>query len=165
MKKKSILRNIIITLLALVAACVISFIFQRLEVQEHITTIFVFSVFIVSLFTDGYFYGIFSSVVGTVAINFAFTYPFLEFDFITPVNVISAIIKNCDIADSYPCKPFFESKDCLGIRHLIRKLCHNNILLCSFSEHKILNNVKFYVLVHIITYFRLKVNTLKQINL
>lgn len=92
MKKKSILRNIIITLLALVAACVISFIFQRLEVQEHITTIFVFSVFIVSLFTDGYFYGIFSSVVGTVAINFAFTYPFLEFDFITPVNVISAII-------------------------------------------------------------------------
>ena len=92
MKKKSILRNIIITLLALVAACVISFIFQRLEVQEHITTIFVFSVFIVSLFTDGYFYGIFSSVVGTVAINFVFTYPFLKFDFITPVNVISAII-------------------------------------------------------------------------
>ena len=92
MKKKSILRNIIITLLALVVACAISLIFQRLEVQEHITTIFVFSVFIVSLFTDGYFYGIFSSVVGTVAINFAFTYPFLEFDFITPVNVISAII-------------------------------------------------------------------------
>ena len=92
MKKKSILRNIIITLLALVAAGVISFIFQRLEVQEHITTIFVFSVFIVSLFTDGYFYGIFSSVVGTVAINFVFTYPFLKFDFITPVNVISAII-------------------------------------------------------------------------
>ena len=92
MKKESILRNIIITLLALVVSCAISLIFQRLEVQEHITTIFVFSVFIVSLFTDGYFYGIFSSVVGTVAINFAFTYPFLEFDFITPVNVISAII-------------------------------------------------------------------------
>ncbi len=45
MKKKSILRNIIITLLALVVACAISLIFQRLEVQEHITTIFVFSVF------------------------------------------------------------------------------------------------------------------------
>lgn len=42
MKKKSILRNIIITLLALVAAGVISFIFQRLEVQEHITTILYF---------------------------------------------------------------------------------------------------------------------------
>ena len=55
MKKKSILRNIIITLLALVAAGVISFIFQRLEVQEHITTIFVFFVFIVSLFTYVYF--------------------------------------------------------------------------------------------------------------
>lgn len=92
MKKKSILRNIFITLLALVSACAISLIFQRLEVQEHITTIFVFSVFLVSLFNDGYFYGIFSSVAGTVAINFAFTYPFLEFDFLTPVNVISAII-------------------------------------------------------------------------
>lgn len=49
MKKESILRNIIITLLALVVSCAISLIFQRLEVQEHITTIFVFSVFIVSL--------------------------------------------------------------------------------------------------------------------
>ena len=69
MKKKSILRNIIITLLALVAAGVISFIFQRLEVQEHITTIFVFSVFIVSLFTDGYFYGIFSSVAAQLPLT------------------------------------------------------------------------------------------------
>lgn len=91
-RKKKILKNIVISLFALAAACAISPLFQWLGVEEHITTIFVFSVFIVSLCTDGYLYGIVSAVIGTVAINFAFTYPFLKFDFLTPINVISAII-------------------------------------------------------------------------
>ena len=35
---------------------------------------------------------ILSAVIGMFAINFAFTYPFFSFDFITPINVISAVI-------------------------------------------------------------------------
>lgn len=83
MRKKKILKNIVISLFALAAACAISPLFQWLGVEEHITTIFVFSVFIVSLCTDGYLYGIVSAVIGTVAINFAFTYPFLKLSLFT----------------------------------------------------------------------------------
>ena len=89
---KNIIRNTAIALLTLVAACALSMIFQRLDVTEHITTAFVFAVFIISLLTEGYLYGILSAVIGMFAINFAFTYPFFSFDFITPINVISAVI-------------------------------------------------------------------------
>lgn len=44
------------------------------------------------LFTKGYVYGVVSAVIAMVAINFAFTYPYFAFDFINPINVISAII-------------------------------------------------------------------------
>ena len=89
---KNIIRNTAIALLTLAAACALSMIFQRLDVTEHITTAFVFAVFIISLLTEGYLYGILSAVIGMFAINFAFTYPFFSFDFITPINVISAVI-------------------------------------------------------------------------
>ena len=89
---KNVIRNTAIALLTLAAACALSLIFQRLDVTEHITTVFVFAVFIISLLTEGYLYGILSAVAGMVAINFAFTYPFFSFDFITPINGISAVI-------------------------------------------------------------------------
>lgn len=62
------------------------------EVQEHITTVFVFAVFLVSLFTDGYLYGVCAAFIGTVAVNYAFTFPFFALDFTPPVNLISGII-------------------------------------------------------------------------
>ena len=89
---KNVIRNTAIALLTLAAACALSMIFQRLDVTEHITTVFVFAVFIISLLTEGYLYGILSAVIGMFAINFAFTYPFFSFDFITPINGISAVI-------------------------------------------------------------------------
>ena len=89
---KNVIRNTAVALLTLVAACVLSMIFQRLDVEEDITTVFVFAVFIISLLTEGYLYGILSAVIGIFAINFAFTYSFFSFDFITPINVISGVI-------------------------------------------------------------------------
>lgn len=89
---KSILKNSLILFIALAVAIALSIQFQGLDVQEHITTVFVFAVFLISLLTDGYFYGIAAAVIAVVAINFAFTYPYFAFDFINPVNVISAII-------------------------------------------------------------------------
>lgn len=62
------------------------------EVPEHITTVFVFAVFLISLFTEGYLYGILSSFIGTIAVNYAFTFPYFAINFTIPVNLISAII-------------------------------------------------------------------------
>lgn len=92
MKMKEVLKNILIMFLALFLAAILSLQFQRLDVEEHITTIFVFAVFMISLLTAGYVYGIVASVIGMVAINFVFTYPYFELDFINPVNGISAVI-------------------------------------------------------------------------
>lgn len=92
MKAKRIVRDILILLGALAAATALSIQSQRLDVEEHITTIFVFAVFLISLFTGGYLYGVAGAVIGMVAINFAFTYPYFAFDFMNPVNLISAVI-------------------------------------------------------------------------
>ena len=92
MKIKKALKDILVFFFALGFALVLSIQFQAWNVEEHITTIFVFAVFLISLLTDGYVYGVVASVVGMFAINFIFTYPYLAFDFINPVNLISAVI-------------------------------------------------------------------------
>jgi two-component system sensor histidine kinase KdpD len=43
--------------------------------------IFVLTVLVVSRLTDGYFYGIFTSIVALFAVNYVFTYPYFAFDF------------------------------------------------------------------------------------
>lgn len=43
--------------------------------------IFVLVVLVVSLTTDGYFYGLLAAVISVFAVNWAFTYPYLKMDF------------------------------------------------------------------------------------
>lgn len=62
------------------------------QLPEHIPTIFVFAVFLVSLVTRGYVYGILTSFAGTLAVNYAFTFPYFALNFTIPVNLISAVI-------------------------------------------------------------------------
>lgn len=92
MKAKDIIKNSTISLAIFSIALVLSIFFQEIGVEEHITTLFVFAVFLISLFTEGYVYGVISAVTGMFAINYIFTYPYFAFDFITPVNLISAVI-------------------------------------------------------------------------
>lgn len=92
MKIRKVLLDSLISLVTLSAAFALSIAFQRLDVEEHITTVFVFAVFLIALLTSGYLYGVAASVVAMVEINFVFTYPYFAFDFIDPVNLISAVI-------------------------------------------------------------------------
>ncbi len=92
MKPQKILKDILISALLLGIATVLSAQFQKWNVSELITTIFVFAVFLISLFTDGFVYGVVSSVIGMFLINFVFTYPYFELNFIKPGNLISAVI-------------------------------------------------------------------------
>ena len=90
---KSHIKGIVITLASLLIAFVFSLSFQYIfDVQEHITTIFVFAVFLVSLFTEGYLYGVLAAFAGTVAVNYAFTFPYFALDFTIPVNIISGAV-------------------------------------------------------------------------
>ena len=92
MKLKKFLRDLILSVIIFCTAFALGILFQTLDVDEHITTIFVFAVFLISLLTEGYCYGIVSAIVGMLAVNYVFTYPYFAFDFNIPVNLISAII-------------------------------------------------------------------------
>ena len=87
------IQDSLITVAALGFAFGLSLLFQYIfEVQEHITTVFVFAVFLIALLTQGYVYGVAAAVIGTVAVNYAFTFPFFSIDFTTPVNIISGAV-------------------------------------------------------------------------
>lgn len=88
-----IIKNSLITVILLCLAFAISLLFQYIfEVQEHITTVFVFAVFLISLLTKEYVYGILTAFIGTIAVNWAFTFPYFTVDFAVPVNLISGVI-------------------------------------------------------------------------
>lgn len=94
MKKRiGIVKDCALTVWILAAAFGISLLLQDvLEIAEHITTLFVFAVFIISLITDGFWYGISATVVSVIAINYAFTYPYFNMDFSVPESIFSAIV-------------------------------------------------------------------------
>ena len=89
---KRISKNCLTAAAFLFLAFILSLVFQHFDVEEHITTVFVFAVFLISLFTDGYFYGVLAAFVGTIAVNYVFTFPYFALNFTIPVNLISGII-------------------------------------------------------------------------
>lgn len=92
MKVARVVRDSLTMVLLLLVAFILSTQFSSWDVEEHISTIFIFAVFLISLITSSYIWGVISSFIGVVLINYVFTYPFFAFDFINPVNLISAII-------------------------------------------------------------------------
>lgn len=57
-----------------------------------IPSVFVLGVFLISVITPGYIYGIVSALISVLAVNFAFTFPYFSFDFTIPENIVSVII-------------------------------------------------------------------------
>lgn len=94
MKKWSAyIKDFLITISILLLSYGISLLLQYVfEVHEHITTFFVFAVFLVSLFTKGYFYSIFATFVGTIAVDYAFTFPYFSLTLSNPANFLSSAI-------------------------------------------------------------------------
>ncbi|MBQ6905860.1 MAG: PAS domain-containing sensor histidine kinase [Clostridia bacterium] len=91
--KKTVLKDISLTVSILVLTFVFCLILREVfEIGEQVTAIFVFAVFLVSLLTDGYTYGLIASVLGTTAVNYAFTFPYFAINFTIHENIISAIV-------------------------------------------------------------------------
>ena len=49
--------------------------------DTHVPLIFVLAVLLVSLSTEGYFYGLLAALTSVLGVNFAFTFPYMELDF------------------------------------------------------------------------------------
>ena len=92
-KTKQCIKDCTLTLLLLAFSFIISMLMQNvLDIAEHITTLFVFAVFIISLATNSIFYGIAATVISVITINYAFTYPHFHMDFSVRESIFSAIV-------------------------------------------------------------------------
>lgn len=92
-KRQKQLASIIFTLGIIGVFFIISLIVEStLEADTLIPAIFALAVFLISLITDGFIYGIVASLLSVLALNFAFTFPYFKFNFSIPENMISAVI-------------------------------------------------------------------------
>lgn len=93
MKKRTILKDTVFTMLILCIAFVVSLvIMQTFDLYTTIPAIFTLAVFLISRYTESYVYGVIGSLVGMFAVNFAFTFPYFKFNFIIVENLVSAIV-------------------------------------------------------------------------
>lgn len=92
-KCKDIIKNVLLMLVMIAIGVVLCLIIKTTFTTDIlIPAVMVFSVFLISVFTDGYVYGILASVVSVIIVNFAFTFPYFKIDFLIPENITSAII-------------------------------------------------------------------------
>ena len=91
--KRHIVLDSLFTLMILVAIFLINLLLVELYDTKTMTPmIFVLGVFLVSWRTRGYGFGIAASFLSVLAVNWAFTYPYWEFDLISPECISSAVV-------------------------------------------------------------------------
>ncbi len=86
------LRDVTLTVVVLTVCFVCSIFLDYLQISEQITTAFAFAVFLISLMTDGYVYGLAASAAAVLLVNYAFTFPYFAFNFTIPANFFSALV-------------------------------------------------------------------------
>ncbi len=85
--------NASITIFILLSFFILNLFLQKyFSTQSLIPMIFVLGVFLVSLKTSGYLWGIAASLISVIALNFAFTYPYYAFGFLVPESITSAVV-------------------------------------------------------------------------
>lgn len=93
MKNSQRQKDILFSILIFGNAFAVNLLIQKLcTTHALVPMIFVFGVFLISLKTHGYCYGITSAILSVFAVNFAFTYPYYVFDFFVEESILSAVI-------------------------------------------------------------------------
>lgn len=92
-KHKQMVWDGIFTLSTLIILFIVNILIEEIfSTRTLIPMIFVLGVFLVSLKTQGYFWGITSSIISVLAVNYAFTFPYYAFDLISPECIFSAVV-------------------------------------------------------------------------
>ena len=93
MMKKTLLRDGAVTASILLAAFGANLLLLHYFDTPTVTPmIFVLGVFLISLLTWGYLWGIAASLLSVLAVNYAFTYPYYAFDLISPECLSAAAV-------------------------------------------------------------------------
>lgn len=93
MKQLLSIKDALFTIITLILLLFLNIWMQDMfDTKTLIPMIFVLGVFLISLKTQGYFWGITASLLSVLAVNYAFTYPYYAFDLISPECVASALV-------------------------------------------------------------------------
>ena len=88
-----LLKNLLVSFLCIGTALLLSLLLQKYLLNYTlIPAVFVLFIYLISLATDGYLYGIVSAIIAVLMINYAFTFPYFEFNFTIPENILSAVM-------------------------------------------------------------------------
>ncbi len=92
-KTVDVLKNSLITLAIL---CLCFFMCLMIKYVFHnsalVSAVFVLGIYLISVVTPGYIYGVTSALLCVLAVNFAFDFPFFAFNFTIAENIVSASI-------------------------------------------------------------------------
>ena len=92
-KFPKLLKNLLISTLSIGSALLLSLLMQKFLLNNAlISAVYVLAIYLISLTTDGYLYGIISAIIAVLMINYAFTFPYFEFNFTIPENILSTVI-------------------------------------------------------------------------
>ena len=90
---KQMLQDLFFLFLLLILAFILGLTLQKLtQSQSLVSMIFVLAVFLISLITQGYLWGILASLVSVLIFNYVFSFPYFAFDFLTTANLVSAFV-------------------------------------------------------------------------
>ena len=94
MKKSTWSRDLLVMLAALCVAGVAVVWVQRItgRIDGVAMLIFMLAVFVTSMYTDGYLWGVLASLASVLAVNFAFFTPYFAFNFTLPENLFSGLV-------------------------------------------------------------------------
>lgn len=92
-KNKPFILDGIYTLITLITLFGINLAIEIIfDTRNLVAMLFVLGVFLISLKTHGYFWGITASLISVLLVNYAFTFPFYAFDLISPECIFSALV-------------------------------------------------------------------------
>ena len=92
-KYKQIIKDLTFSVTILLITYFLGYYMQFVfDTDTMVPTLFVLGVFFISRQTEGYVWGVAASLASVVLVNFTFTAPYFEVDFITPVNMFAALV-------------------------------------------------------------------------
>lgn len=90
---KKIITDILISLGILSLALLACIAMNSLAIERsYVAMVLVLAVFLISVVTDGFVYGIVASLLAVLMDNFVFAFPYMAFDFLTLENLISGLV-------------------------------------------------------------------------
>ncbi len=79
---KNKIKDACITTFLLIVATLISFVYWGISQNAaNVALLYILALVLIARTTNGYFWGIFSSIVGVICVNYLFTYPFFALNF------------------------------------------------------------------------------------